>query len=30
MIHKPGFLNYPIEIGLSVEVGNVELAAADR
>ncbi len=30
MIRKPRFLNYPIDPGLAGEVGNVELAAADR
>ena len=27
---KPGFLNYPINLGLEGKMGNVELAAADR
>src|SRR6266699_6068214 len=30
MIRKPGFLHDPINLGLAGEVGNVELAAADR
>src|SRR6266850_3144074 len=30
MIHKPGFLDYPIDLGLAGKVRNVELAAADR
>ena len=30
MIHKPDFLDYPIDLGLAGKVGNVELAAADR
>ena len=30
MIHKPGFLDYPINLGLAGKVGNVELAGADR
>src|ERR1700745_468298 len=29
MIRKPGFFNYPINLGLAGEVGNMELAAAD-
>ena len=30
MMRKPGFLDYPIDLGLAGKVGNVELAAADR
>jgi hypothetical protein len=30
MMRKPGFLHYPINLGLASKVGNVELAAADR
>src|SRR5579862_9232823 len=30
MIREPGFLHDPINLGLAGEVGNVELAAADR
>jgi hypothetical protein len=30
MIHKPGFLDYQINLDLVAKVGNVELAAADR
>ena len=30
MMRKPGFLHYPINLGLAGKVGNVELAAADR
>src|SRR5712691_3800132 len=30
VIHKPGFLDYPINLGLAGKMGNVELAAADR
>src|SRR5713226_3683040 len=30
MIDKPGFLDDPINLGLAGEVGNVELAPADR
>ena len=29
-MRKPGFLHDPIDLGLAGEVGNVELAAADR
>jgi len=29
-MRKPGFLHYPINLGLAGKVGNVELAAADR
>src|SRR6266850_6723395 len=30
MMRKPGFLDYPINLGLAGKVGNVELAATDR
>ena len=30
MIHKTGFLDYRINLGLAGKVGHVELAAADR
>src|SRR5712691_6878439 len=30
MIRKPGFLDYPVDLGLAGKVRNVELAAADR
>src|SRR5882724_11436183 len=30
MIHKSGFFQYPINLGLAGKVRNVELAAADR
>ncbi|MEA2865959.1 MAG: hypothetical protein QOE39_674 [Bradyrhizobium sp.] len=30
MMREPGFLHYPINLGLAGKVGNVELAAADR
>jgi len=29
-MRKPGFLHYPIDLGLAGKVQNVELAAADR
>ena len=30
MIRKPGFSHYPIKLGLTSKVGNVEFAFADR
>jgi hypothetical protein len=30
MMRKPGFLNYPINLGLAGKVENMELATADR
>jgi len=29
-MRKPGFLDYPVNLGLAGKVENVELAAADR
>jgi hypothetical protein len=30
MMRKPGFLNYPINLGLAGKVENMKLATADR